>query len=270
MPYLRLQVLLLIIFCVLLISSVVVFSQRQRPTVQVGTPRCTPHTEESGVECRDLSCAYGTISTSQECTPDPAFQKGHLCQNVPSGCANVTPIGCSTDNTRAAYSYQCDDLVRVVQATIVCPVTCYKYCPTPEGRQPCRQATWDTTYCEWNTSKCQLAENCTTAGWDGSCPPGTYPDGGMCCDDGRGDGFTTTNTDASASIAPGNNIQAEPERRRAEIFLTARSDGRIAHVVPRSTSVDGSLTDPVNLTLINQLSAPPRRAKCSQRHNEEC
>ena len=38
---------------------------------------------------------------------------------------------------------------------------------------------------------CQRADtggNCTTAGWDGSCPPGTYPnESGMCCADGGGD-----------------------------------------------------------------------------------
>jgi hypothetical protein len=84
----------------------------------------------------------------------------------------------------------------------------------------------------FNSHACPTASReCTTAGWDGSCPPGTYPDGGMCCDDGRGDGFTATNTDASASIAPADDIEAEPERRRAEVFLTARSDGRIACVV---------------------------------------
>ena len=39
---------------------------------------------------------------------------------------------------------------------------------------------------------CQRADTgggCTTAGWDGSCPPGTYPnESGMCCSDGGGDG----------------------------------------------------------------------------------
>jgi hypothetical protein len=52
------------------------------------------------------------------------------------------------------------------------------------------------------TCPSQLAENCTTAGFDGSCPSGTYPNNGMCCS-GECNSFTvaaapTSQTDDAA------------------------------------------------------------------------
>jgi hypothetical protein len=47
-----------------------------------------------------------------------------------------------------------------------------------------------------------VAGGCTTPGWNGTCPHGTYPNGGMCCT-GTCDGFAPTATpDPSASLLP--------------------------------------------------------------------
>ena len=70
----RLQIFLIITAGALLLSCVITFAQRQRPTVRLGTPTCEPHTEESGVTCRDLRCRYsGSVSTNQECEPTAPF-----------------------------------------------------------------------------------------------------------------------------------------------------------------------------------------------------
>jgi hypothetical protein len=163
-------------------SVVVVLAQRQRPTLQVGTPSCTTYFEESGVECRDLFCHYGTIYASQECTPDPAMQKTTLCQHVPATCGDVTPIHCNSQ-TKASYSYVCEGILRVRTSEITCPVTCYKYCPTPTIPKPCSAATWDTKYCEWNESGCgQIAENCINSGGYWNSLTNTCSETGTCPD----------------------------------------------------------------------------------------
>lgn len=50
----------------------------------------------------------------------------------------------------------------------------------------------------------QLAENCTTPGWDGSCPYGTYPENGMCCSEGGCSGVAASNSLSPAlnSLSP--------------------------------------------------------------------
>ena len=184
-----LRLLLILTSTGLLLACAVTFAQRQRPTVQLGTPTCEPFTEEPGLTCRDLRCRYsGSISLDQECKPtEPFLQKETLCQRVPVGCGDVSPIECRANNTAATYSYTCDkdtpDEVTVINSkSIVCPVTCYKSCPTPTSLRPCTGAQWDTKYCEWDRSGCAAADACTTPAFDGSCPPGTTPSGfGMCC-----------------------------------------------------------------------------------------
>lgn len=47
---------------------------------------------------------------------------------------------------------------------------------------------------------------CTTPGWDGGCPYGTYPNNGQCCSDGVCNGAAATtdfSAEPSASLAPG-------------------------------------------------------------------
>jgi hypothetical protein len=61
----------------------------------------------------------------------------------------------------------------------------------------------DTFFSQTDNCYSGSGSNCTTPGWDGSCPPGTYPNDGLCCADGRCDGFTATHTNADASVAPG-------------------------------------------------------------------
>ncbi|MDQ1614023.1 MAG: hypothetical protein QOG00_3954 [Pyrinomonadaceae bacterium] len=70
------------------------------------------------------------------------------------------------------------------------------------GGSVCTYISNDARHYESNYT-CQTAGGCTTAGWDGSCPPDTYPNGGMCCADGRCDGFTSLPADHTASIIPG-------------------------------------------------------------------
>jgi hypothetical protein len=56
-----------------------------------------------------------------------------------------------------------------------------------------------------NIPKSPVGGGCTTAGLDGSCPFGTYPDGmGMCCSSDNCNGLTAAATDTSHSFAPGN------------------------------------------------------------------
>ncbi|HLL70319.1 MAG TPA: hypothetical protein VK363_02740 [Pyrinomonadaceae bacterium] len=43
-----------------------------------------------------------------------------------------------------------------------------------------------------HTCPVQLAENCTTPGWDSSCPYGTYPNNGMCCSSGGCNGLAAS------------------------------------------------------------------------------
>ena len=177
----RLRLLLLITSATLVFACVITYAQRQRPTVQVGTPSCQPSTD-SGLACRDLRCQTSGTYVSG-CQPtDPVLQKATLCQRVPVGCTNVSPIECTANNTRATYSYSCPDVDVVVQFDeIVCPVTCYKYCPTPTSPRPCSKARWDTEYCEWNKTRCQLADACTP-GVNGGCSFGMMFDGvDSCC-----------------------------------------------------------------------------------------
>ncbi|HYP00573.1 MAG TPA: hypothetical protein VER76_10325, partial [Pyrinomonadaceae bacterium] len=44
--------------------------------------------------------------------------------------------------------------------------------------------------------------NCTTPGWDGTCPYGTYPESGMCCSSGGCSGVSASNS-LEPSLAPG-------------------------------------------------------------------
>lgn len=76
-----LRTLLILTSVALLLACAVTFAQRQRPTVQLGTPTCEPYTEEPGLTCRDLRCRYsGSINIDQECKPtEPFLQKDTLC-----------------------------------------------------------------------------------------------------------------------------------------------------------------------------------------------
>jgi hypothetical protein len=58
--------------------------------------------------------------------------------------------------------------------------------PGPVSTTPVSELNVDFTITEDETA--DSGGGCTTAGWDGSCPPGTYPnESGMCCSDGGGD-----------------------------------------------------------------------------------
>lgn len=183
------------IFLSSLAITVITYSQRVRPQEKRGTPKCTIQVESSGRRTAFLDCTdWGTLNSTQVCTPThPALQTKQHFETFPpnrQNCSFDSRNSCLNDNN-AAYSWNCDDNQEPIGGTetqsIVCPVSCTKYCPTPDRSKPCNRATWDTVYCEWKITNCtDLGENfCTTPGWDGTCPPSTSPDGnGMCCSSG--------------------------------------------------------------------------------------
>ena len=161
-----------------------------------------------------MDCTFGTYSGERECTPThPELQHRALLELFPSGrrnCRFIARNAC-VDNKNASYAWACDDDLDPPSGTevasIICPVSCTKYCPTPDSPRPCSRAVWDTTYCEWNRRRCLIASggDCTTPGWDGSCPPGTAYDygSGMCCSDSGGgmcNGFAPADGEQSANL----------------------------------------------------------------------
>jgi hypothetical protein len=194
------KVLVASVFVFALLSSVsivvIVYSQSGRPRENRGEPRCTTQAESSGAITAFLDCVNWGSAPSEGCTPSQPWQQSRtVYERFPTGrqnCRFTDRNGCGS-STSAGFSWQCDDGQVPSELTettsIVCPVSCYKYCPNPppNSTRPCNRATWDSTYCNWNISRCRdVGETfCTTPGWDGSCPEGTSPNGnGMCCSSG--------------------------------------------------------------------------------------
>jgi hypothetical protein len=91
-----------------------------------------------------------------------------------------------------SYSLPDDSNVSEAKRCLGCPTPTPTPtpCPTPNTPAPSANCNWDSQYCTWN---CDYAGGCTTPGWDGSCPYGTYPNNGMCCTGGC----------SGATVAPG-------------------------------------------------------------------
>ncbi|MDQ1592283.1 MAG: hypothetical protein QOG71_2910 [Pyrinomonadaceae bacterium] len=155
--------------------------------VQVGTPVCKPYTDYGGTRCVKTECTSSDLFTSyMDCTPDPYAQNKFLCESKLSDCRIISEAKC-LDSKTIGYGYACPDSSRdksFIEA-IICPVTCTKRerCTYPENFYLYPQTGCPSNYTnERGCCKQQIASGgCTTAGWDGSCPPGTYPNDGMCC-----------------------------------------------------------------------------------------
>ncbi len=130
-----------------------------------------------------------------------------LCTNGSGGqsscqCSCIPP----PDNGWViSYSLPDDSNVSEAKRCLGCPTPTPTPtpCPTPNTPAPSANCSWDSRYCTWN---CDYAGGgCTTPGWDGSCPYGTYPNNGMCCTGGC-DGAAAApdlSAEPSDSIAPG-------------------------------------------------------------------
>src|SRR5215210_8544197 len=70
--------------------GVIVYSQRERPKEDRGTPVCSIQVESSGRRTAFLDCTnWGTIYGSQICTPThPSLQTKQLFEVFPSGRQN--------------------------------------------------------------------------------------------------------------------------------------------------------------------------------------
>lgn len=160
------------LFVFALLSSLtigfMVYAQRTRPREDKGEPKCTIQVESSGARTAFLDCInWGTINSSQECTPThPQLQTKILFERFPQGrqnCRYLERNTCVAKN-HAGYIWTCDDEQEPISKdeiqTIICPVSCTRYCPNPDTSQPCDNATWDSTYCEWNISRCRDIGGC--------------------------------------------------------------------------------------------------------------
>jgi len=67
---------------------------------------------------------------------------------------------------------------------------------------------------------------CTTAGFNGSCPPGTYPDGfGMCCSSGGGGGCNSDEFVACPGYAPRDPFTCRCTNPNSPIVIDAEANG---------------------------------------------
>lgn len=168
MNYARLLLLSLIIFGSLSITTVVILSQSS--TRQVGVANCEIYTEGSGVRCARIRCDTNGYTVPGQggnhgCTPTHPAQQSQLhCESRGgSNCEVTTQVSCNLDSRGASFGRTCtlEDgtiIFSTVQSPqITCPVTC-PGCPTPSGNKPCRQAVWNTTYCKWDRSPCDVAQ----------------------------------------------------------------------------------------------------------------
>ncbi len=112
---------------------------------------------------------------------------GYSCADEREGVINGTPLvcplqcrNCSSTQIKNPTLTGCVDCPspKVANGTwteCVCPQ------PTPTPPRFRQDCVWVDSRCRWECG--QIGDGgCTTPGFDGSCPPGTSPIGGMCCD----------------------------------------------------------------------------------------
>ena len=156
-----------------------------------GTNKCEVVNARDGDRWADMWC-QGTYSSNGTCTGPPSHTR--LFERVPGTCVNPNidnPLPCNAGDKSAGFGYTCENPAgedKGFSQTKLGPeytVTCDPNpggCSTPTSPKPSANCSWDATYCTWN---CDYAGGgCTTPGWDGSCPYGTYPNNGMCCSSG--------------------------------------------------------------------------------------
>jgi hypothetical protein len=167
MIYKRLLLVSIVAFFSLLAISAIVSSQESTSTRPVGVPVCQLFTAGSGRRCARILCdSTGYVLTPTNdgtygCTPTaPGDQYREDCETI-GRCPIVEHISCSADNKSAGYAYHCpEDEFPTTRSfpNITCPVNC-PACPNPVGRRPCRGAVWNTTYCKWDRTLCNVADN---------------------------------------------------------------------------------------------------------------
>lgn len=188
-------------------------------TVEVGTAqggscaginRCETYVSNGGgTQCAALYCSQSRNSAS--CN----LQK---CAHIPASCGSGSyydsDMTCSANNQGASTTYYCasTDQLRVVALTG--PGPCGPApSPTPSPTPtPCTHRQGDCLRssdccsdeaCNVDTGTCQnlpiAGGNCTTPGYTGGCPPGTFPNGyGLCCASGLGCDQQPTNCDTGS------------------------------------------------------------------------
>lgn len=197
MTYPRLFLIALIVFAFLFTINGILLFKAQQPTRQVGRPVCEIYPNDGFPEfkCADIRCdstgyVIAGTGTASGCIPThPSEQKvTGFCESRPAGCVLVDRMTCDAqiNNRGAFYSRECGEVIRIIQSVpIVCPVTC-PGCPTPSGRKPCRRAVWNTTYCQWDRTPCDVAgggcNECPALGFENSfeCLTNNLEETGCC------------------------------------------------------------------------------------------
>jgi hypothetical protein len=170
MIYQRILIISIIAFALLATANVIVISQSS--TRQVGFPVCEIYTETGGNRrrCARIYCDASAYSVpSQGCyyidvngnriPTSPRDQADQLCENGVGACTVLSNerIACNLNQKSAEFGITCPDgsTNTVTSRIINCPITC-PGCPTPGSGKPCRRAYWDTTYCKWDRSPCDI------------------------------------------------------------------------------------------------------------------
>lgn len=146
----------ILVFLCLSIANVVLSSGR----IQVGTPSCQVFTSPEGQRCATVFCAgsqpSGSCYDNQNNPTSLSQQRKDICERFSGGCRMIPEerLACDPGNRSASYGRICNgDAGIVTTGAISCPISCT--CPQPIGEKPCSRATWNTTSCSWNISRCR-------------------------------------------------------------------------------------------------------------------
>ena len=167
----------------------------QLVTRSVGTPSCNAYDDLQGNHCYEIKCRpnpddYTNYKTCDGKPISYSLYSVFDCEIPPSVAQIRNHITCTTNPNIISYSWVGNpdaDGNRTEHSettTMICPHSCQKCAVEPNGYNLCPKG-----YKKNSSTGCcdrvgQIA-SCTTPGFDGSCPYGTYPDGsGMCCAEG--------------------------------------------------------------------------------------
>lgn len=181
---------LLLILALLLIASGSCFLTysvlAQVITKSVGTPSCQAFNDQSGDKCYALKCnpspdSYANYDTCDGRPISSTLYGVQLCEIPPIGGTIQDHITCRIDTLSIYYSWVNNVGTEKVEIiSTICPHSCKKCAVYPNAYDACPSGYRKNS----STGCCDRIEQlaCTTPGWDGSCPLGTYPDGsGLCC-----------------------------------------------------------------------------------------
>jgi hypothetical protein len=157
-------------------------------TKSVGRPSCQPFTDQGGDRCYALRCdpSPDSFANYDSCDGRPITNSTYGVQDceITRNRTIEDHIRCSINPNSIYWSWSNATGTYGQVTTIICPHSCKKCAVYPNTYDAC-----PTGYRKNNSTGCcdrieQLA--CTTPGWDGSCPPGTFPnDSGLCCSSGN-------------------------------------------------------------------------------------